>query len=130
VAMVADRLIAPRSRLGFVRAMDEETATSSLGEILDLGKVKEREAYEALDWLLGQQARIENGLARRHSRWHSHRLAGTPRETKPAWNTDAVGAAHDPAEATTASPFSAVTPPREIEALSGPLKVKSWCVWE
>jgi hypothetical protein len=66
VAMVADRLIAPRSKLGFVRAVDEETATSSLGEILDLGKVKEREAYEALDWLLGQQARIENGLARRH----------------------------------------------------------------
>src|SRR4029453_19387556 len=66
VAMVADRLIAPRSKLGFVRAVDEETATSSLGELLELGKVKEREAYEALDWLLGQQARIENGLARRH----------------------------------------------------------------
>src|ERR1700730_648868 len=63
VAMMVDRLIAPRSKLGFVRAVDEETATSSLGEILGLGKVKEREAYEALDWLLGQQARIENGLA-------------------------------------------------------------------
>ena len=66
VAMVVDRLIAPRSKLGFVRAVDEETATSSLGEILGLGKVKDREAYAALDWLLGQQARIENGLARRH----------------------------------------------------------------
>ena len=55
VAMVVDRLIAPRSKLGFVRAVDEETATSSLGEILDLGKVKEREAYEALDWLLGRR---------------------------------------------------------------------------
>ncbi|MBV9981960.1 IS1634 family transposase [Bradyrhizobium sp.] len=66
VAMMVDRLIAPRSKLGFVRAVDEETATSSLSEILGLGKVKEREAYEALDWLLGQQARIENGLARRH----------------------------------------------------------------
>jgi Transposase DDE domain len=66
VAMMVDRLIAPRSKLGFVRAVDEETATSSLGEILGLGKVKEREAYEALDWLLAQQARIENGLARRH----------------------------------------------------------------
>jgi len=49
-----------------VRTVDEETATSSLGELLGLGKVKEREAYEALDWLLGHQARIENGLARRH----------------------------------------------------------------
>jgi len=66
VAMMVDRLIAPRSKLGFVRAVDEETAASSLGEILGLGKVKEREAYEALDWLLAQQARIENGLARRH----------------------------------------------------------------
>src|SRR5271165_6720683 len=66
LALMVDRLIAPRSKLGFVRAVDEETATSSLGEILGLGKVKDREAYEALDWLLGQQARIENGLARRH----------------------------------------------------------------
>src|ERR1700733_6041707 len=60
VAMIVDRLITPRSKLGFVRAVDQETATSSLGE------VKEREAYEALDWLLERQQRIENGLARRH----------------------------------------------------------------
>src|SRR6201991_870313 len=66
VAMMVDRLIAPRSKLGFVRAVDEETATTSLGEVLGLGKVKDREAYEALDWLLKRQVRIENGLARRH----------------------------------------------------------------
>src|SRR6516164_8421684 len=66
VAMIVDRLIAPRSKLGFVRAVDEETATTTLGEVLRLGVVKEREAYEALDWLLTQQTRIENGLARRH----------------------------------------------------------------
>lgn len=66
VAMMVDRLIAPRSKLGFVRAVDEETALSSLGAVLHLGRVKEREAYEALDWLLERQARIENGLARRH----------------------------------------------------------------
>ncbi|HSJ41249.1 MAG TPA: IS1634 family transposase [Xanthobacteraceae bacterium] len=34
--------------------------------MLRLGEVKEREAYEALDWLLERQQRIENGLARRH----------------------------------------------------------------
>ena len=28
--------------------------------------MNEREAYEALDWLVERQARIENGLARRH----------------------------------------------------------------
>jgi hypothetical protein len=66
VAMMVDRLIAPRSKLGFVRAVDEETATTSLGEVLGLGKVKDREAYQALDWLLERQVRIENGLARRH----------------------------------------------------------------
>ena len=66
VALMVDRLVAPRSKLGFVRAVDEETAVSSLGAILQLGRVKEREAYEALDWLLERQGRIENGLARRH----------------------------------------------------------------
>ena len=50
--MMVDRLIAPRSKLGFVPAVDEETATSSLGAVLGLGKVNEQEAYEALDWLV------------------------------------------------------------------------------
>jgi hypothetical protein len=45
VAMMADRLIEPRSKLSFVRAVDEETAISSLGAMLGLGQVKEREAY-------------------------------------------------------------------------------------
>src|SRR5260221_5977836 len=66
VAMLVDRLIAPRSKLGFVRAVDAETAATSLGAVLGLGRVQEREAYEALDWLLERQARIESGLARRH----------------------------------------------------------------
>jgi hypothetical protein len=66
VAMLVDRLIAPRSKLGFVRAVDEETATTSLGAVLGLGRVKDREAYAALDWLVERQGRIENGLARRH----------------------------------------------------------------
>ena len=46
--------------------MDEATATSSLGAVLRLGEVKEREAYAALDWLFERQSRIEIGLARRH----------------------------------------------------------------
>ncbi len=65
-ALLVDRLIAPRSKLGFARAVDEATAASSLGAVLGLGKVKEREVYEALDWLLARQPRIESGLARRH----------------------------------------------------------------
>jgi len=66
VAMIVDRLIAPRSKLGFVRAVDEASATTSLGVTLGLGTVREREPYDALDWLLERQQRIENGLARRH----------------------------------------------------------------
>jgi len=66
LAMMVDRLIAPRSKLGFVRAVDEATAVTSLGAVLGLGKVKDCEAYEALDWLLERQVRIESGLARRH----------------------------------------------------------------
>jgi hypothetical protein len=66
VAMLVDRLLAPRSKLGFVRAVDAETAASSLGAVLGLGEVKEHEAYAALDWLVERQGRIENGLARRH----------------------------------------------------------------
>lgn len=66
VAMLVDRLIEPRSKLGFVRAVDQETANSSLGAVLGLGKIKEHEAYDALDWLFARQERIESGLARRH----------------------------------------------------------------
>jgi hypothetical protein len=68
VAMIVDRLVTPRSKLGFVRAVDAETACTSLGSVLGLGAVAQGEAYAALDWLLGQQARIERGLARRHLR--------------------------------------------------------------
>jgi transposase len=42
------------------------TATFSLGTVLALGKVDEQELYDALDWLLAQQERIEAALARRH----------------------------------------------------------------
>ena len=66
MALVVSRLIAPASKLATVRALDPETAASSLGERLGLGEVAEREIYEALDWLLDQQERIENALAKRH----------------------------------------------------------------
>jgi len=66
LALIVNRVIAPASKLATVRALNAETAASSLGERLALGEVAEREIYEALDWLLAQQERIENGLARRH----------------------------------------------------------------
>ncbi len=66
VGLIVDRLLASRSKLGFVRAINGQTASSSLGEVLSLGAVAEREVYSALDWLLEQQPRVESTLARRH----------------------------------------------------------------
>jgi hypothetical protein len=66
MALIVNRVIAPASKLATVRALNPQTAASSLGERLGLGEVGEREIYESLDWLLDQQERIENGLAKRH----------------------------------------------------------------
>src|SRR5262249_28277723 len=53
-AMIVARLIEPASKLATARQLDEETASHSLCQVLDLGEVDERELYAALDWLLGQ----------------------------------------------------------------------------
>ncbi|MEQ9185961.1 MAG: IS1634 family transposase [Thalassobaculaceae bacterium] len=66
LALIVNRVIAPASKLATVRALNPQTAASSLGERLGLGEVAERQIYEALDWLLAQQPRIEAALARRH----------------------------------------------------------------
>jgi hypothetical protein len=66
IAMIVARLIDPASKLATARALDKATASCSLGQVLDLGEVDERELYGALDWLVGQQERIEKSLARRH----------------------------------------------------------------
>ena len=63
-----DRLIDPASKLATARGLDGKTATCSLGQVLKLGAVDEQELYEALDWLRGEQGRIEQALARRHLR--------------------------------------------------------------
>jgi hypothetical protein len=66
LALIINRVIAPASKLATVRALNPETAASSLGDRLKLGEVAVAEIYQALDWLLAQQERIENGLAKRH----------------------------------------------------------------
>jgi transposase len=66
IAMIIARLIEPASKLATGRLLDVETATCSLGQVLALGSVDEQELYGALDWLVEQQPRIEQGLARRH----------------------------------------------------------------
>lgn len=68
VAMIVSRLVEekPLSKLGTARSLDPDTATSSLGKALELGAVDEDEFYEALDWLLERQSRIETKLAKQH----------------------------------------------------------------
>jgi hypothetical protein len=66
VAMIAARVIDPASKLATARVLDGETASCSLGAVLGLGAVDEEELYDALDWLIEQQDRIEAALARRH----------------------------------------------------------------
>ena len=71
-AMIIWRIISPGSKLAFHRALGAETATSSLALSVGLMDVAEREVYEALDWLLGQQSRIETALAK-HGYSRDHR---------------------------------------------------------
>ena len=66
LAMIVARILDPASKLATARQLDETTATSSLGALLGLGSVSEQELYAALDWLLGQQTRIEQRLAAKH----------------------------------------------------------------
>jgi len=71
VAMICARLLAPMSKLATAKALDPETAASSLGSVLGLGPVDEDELYAALDWLVERQPAIETALAKRHLSDHT-----------------------------------------------------------
>ena len=64
--LITHRIISPGSKLAFHRALQPETATSSLALSVGLVDVAEREVYEALDWLGEQQERIETAFAKKH----------------------------------------------------------------
>ena len=66
VAMIAARIVDPSSKLATARALDTDTLSNSLGELLDLQKVQDDDLYRAMDWLLERQTDIENALAKRH----------------------------------------------------------------
>jgi transposase len=66
LALIAQRVLAPGSKLAAARALRSETAHSTLGAELGLETVDEDELYAALDWLLPQQSQLEAALARRH----------------------------------------------------------------
>jgi transposase len=66
VALVAARVLRATSRLALARALDPETGTSTLGEVLDVEGTTSDQLYAAMDWLVRGQARIEKKLAERH----------------------------------------------------------------
>jgi len=66
LAMLVARITSPGSKLALARGLSEETADSSLGELLDVQNTDEDRCYAAMDWLPERQASIENALAKRH----------------------------------------------------------------
>jgi Transposase DDE domain len=66
VAIIVARVLEPASKLATSRALHPDTLTSTLSELLHLDAPSEDELYAAMDWLLPQQARIEQALAKRH----------------------------------------------------------------
>jgi transposase len=64
VAAIVARICKPHSKLAMTRWWDDTT----LPESLDLQAVDEDDVYEAMDWLLARQGRIEKKLAKRHLR--------------------------------------------------------------
>lgn len=66
VGMIIARIINPKSKLATARGFHEKTCSQSLGKVLNLEKASEDELYEALDWLIDRQEKIENKLASIH----------------------------------------------------------------
>ena len=66
LAAIVSRIISPSSKPATARQLSPESATSSLGALLDLGEVSGAEMPAMLDWLLSRQPWIERSLARRH----------------------------------------------------------------
>jgi len=66
VAMVVARLLSPSSKLATAQSVSRETAVSTLGQELGVEEVDADELYDAMDWLVARQTRIEKKLGARH----------------------------------------------------------------
>jgi DDE family transposase len=65
-AMTVAQVIAPDSKLAIARGLRDQTAATSLGEVLHLGSCDEDDLYAAMDYLHGRQEQIQDTLAARH----------------------------------------------------------------
>jgi hypothetical protein len=66
VALIVARVLAPDSKLATARALDGNSATSTLGMMLGLETVEADDLYAAMDWLGRRQRKMEKALAKRH----------------------------------------------------------------
>jgi hypothetical protein len=62
LAMIVGRVLKPSSKLALAR----DLGSTSLAALLHLGDAGEDELYDAMDWLLARQPRVEAALAERH----------------------------------------------------------------
>src|SRR5690349_11325766 len=65
-AMAVAQVIAPDSKLAIARGLRDQTAASSLGEVLGPGSCDEDDRYAAMDYLHGRQDAVQDALAARH----------------------------------------------------------------
>ena len=66
LALIAARLLDPRSKLATARTLHPDTLGSSLRSQLGIKTASEDDLYRAMDWLLERQADVETQLARKH----------------------------------------------------------------
>jgi Transposase DDE domain len=65
-AMAVAQVIAPDSKLAIARGLREDTAATSLGELLGVGGCDEDDLYAAMDYLAARQDTIQDALAAKH----------------------------------------------------------------
>jgi hypothetical protein len=63
--MIIARIINPKSKLATARGFNHQTCRHSLGQLLNIETATEDELYSALDWLLDNQSKIEDKLAKK-----------------------------------------------------------------
>lgn len=66
LALIIQRIINPCSKLASFKEFQKATATTSIGQELNLEAVSKDDVYSALDWLFSSQERIEKKLAHKH----------------------------------------------------------------
>jgi len=66
LAMIVARILNPRSKLATAHGLSRETQQNTLGELLDVTSASSDDLYEAMDWLIKQQGKVEQKLAGKH----------------------------------------------------------------